>query len=566
MTVGVILQRDRFKAGARHDAHAPPVPGQGTEGLGSRSRVGLRLRAIRQDGQHHAACAGGIGEEHLLLALLRHVHIGGKIIFAGLDGRDAGGKVHVAQLQLIARGAAEAHHQVDVVAHVFAVLDIGPGHIRRGGDHADGAVLAGEAAHIHHLAVFIHAKPDVVQLLHGAVRMALGQESVELFTELGAFRVVLAEGEAVFLVGDPLVDIVDPRLLRMDGFEPGLIAQIGVDPARHQGGDAVGIAVEQHVFAVREISMGDVLHQRAHQHAQALAVVGSPGGSGFGWGGGGLRRSLAPHHDADNILVKNVREGQGFLALGGQVQVGHHAVHVAGEGGGDDGAVIIDLEFHVRAQPGGEAVGQFDVVAVQLAILVVAVRGHDAAGAHGQAQAGAAGQGDLGHGFIFVRHPALVHVVQGAVRPQFPDEAVDLALQIGDLGHGGQTHGDLDGLSQRLIQQANVGQTAFDGQLHLVAVIRKGVDLALGHGGIAHELVGKIGHGGLGQQLPHGELRRAALVHAHGDARGVEVRRGGDFGLSRPRAQQQRDQQNEQFFHSDAILYLAGEIVQVIIT
>ena len=60
--------------------------------------------------------------------------------------------------------------------------------------------------------------------MHGAVLMAQCQESVQLRAQGGAFLVIFAESEAVFLIGDPLADIVDFRLLRMDGFKARLVA------------------------------------------------------------------------------------------------------------------------------------------------------------------------------------------------------------------------------------------------------------------------------------------------------------------------------------------------------
>ena len=144
-------------------------------------------------------------------------------------GRDAGGEIHVAQFQPVPGMAAEAHHQVDIVAHVFAIFYVGERHIRGGGHDPDRAVFPGQIGHVHHLSLLIHAEPDIVQFLHGAILMAEREESVQLRAQGGTLFVIFAESEAVFLIRDPLMDIVDFRLLRVDGFQARLVAQIGVD-------------------------------------------------------------------------------------------------------------------------------------------------------------------------------------------------------------------------------------------------------------------------------------------------------------------------------------------------
>ena len=63
----------------------------------------------------------------------------------------------------------------------------------------------------------------------------------------------------------------------MNGFNSRLVAQVGVDPARQQRRNAIRIAVEQQVFAVGEVFAGNILHQRASEHAQALAIISPPG-------------------------------------------------------------------------------------------------------------------------------------------------------------------------------------------------------------------------------------------------------------------------------------------------
>lgn len=233
----------------------------------------MRVEDHQQHRHHDAVLAHRIGEEHGLLALGRHVHGGGEVVLARLQGGDARLEVHVADLDVVATRTAEAHGHVDVVAHVLAFLDVGEGLVGRGRDHVDGAVLAGEAAHVHDLLALVGAKPRGVDLGVGAVGLDLAQKLVELVAELLLAWVVLAEGEGVVVVGEALIYVVDLRLLGMDALEGGLVAQEGIDAAIVQGRAQAWVAVKVEVLAVWEVLEAFSLEVGTGGDADLLAVV-----------------------------------------------------------------------------------------------------------------------------------------------------------------------------------------------------------------------------------------------------------------------------------------------------
>ena len=180
-------------------------------------------KVAAQYGQNDPAIAGGIGKQHLLLSLRRYVHICGEVILAGLNGRNPPGEIHVAQLQGVAPIPAEANHEINIVAHVLPVLDVGKRRVRGGGNHLDGSPFPGQIGHIQNLFFFINAIPDVFQIFHGAVFPAPFQEIIQFRAEGGAVRVILPKGKGVIILGDPVMDIVDFRLLRVNGEQPQFV-------------------------------------------------------------------------------------------------------------------------------------------------------------------------------------------------------------------------------------------------------------------------------------------------------------------------------------------------------
>ena len=211
-------------------------------------------------------------------------------------------------------------------------------------------------------------------------------------------------------------------------------------------------------------------------------------------------RRFAAHHHAQLVLIQHVGEGQRLGALRGDVQIGHHAVHVAGGAGRDDGAVVVDLELEIRAKPRGKAAAQLDVVAGQLRADIVAVGRHDAGGAHRQVEIRAFGQGNVRQGLVAVHHPAAVHVVQRAVGADFGDELV----QPVPPDPGSSTPAKCP----RRSAPARPGsppagerpERRSRWQAHLVVIVDKGIDLALGHGQISRGLVVEV------QDLRFGKL------------------------------------------------------------
>ena len=95
--------------------------------------------------QHDPSLACRLGEEHFLFPLRRHVHVGREVVFPGFDCRNAPCEIHVAKLQRVAPVPAEADDQVDIIANVLPILDIGKWHVRRGGDDFDRTVFPVQA-------------------------------------------------------------------------------------------------------------------------------------------------------------------------------------------------------------------------------------------------------------------------------------------------------------------------------------------------------------------------------------------------------------------------------------
>ena len=69
------------------------------------------------------------------------------------------------------------------------------------------------------------------------------------------------------------MEIVDIRLFRVHGYHLRLICQEAIDLSRQQRCDAIGIAVEQQVFAVRKELLRGVLHDRAYDNAELFSIV-----------------------------------------------------------------------------------------------------------------------------------------------------------------------------------------------------------------------------------------------------------------------------------------------------
>ena len=95
-------------------------------------------------------------------------------------------------------------------------------------------------------------------------------------------------------------------------------------------------------------------------------------------------------------------------------------------GGGNDEAVIVNLELNIRPQPGSETISQFNVVAVQFFSRIIAVGRHDAGSANSQMNRGGSAKGMSGmvsSAFKTQRQ----HIIQCAVGPQFRDKTVDFA-------------------------------------------------------------------------------------------------------------------------------------------
>ena len=226
-----------------------------------------------QNREHDAAVGGGIREKHLFLPLRRHVHIGGEVIFAGLECRNTACKIYIAQFQIVSSVPAETHDQINVIPDIVSVLDIGPGHIRSGGYAPDCTVFTGKVRHIYDFSFLINTKPDIVKFLHGAVGPGFFQKLIELRAQGRALRVILAKGKAVVVLGKTVVDVIDLRFLGMYGLYPRLVSEETVNLTAEQCGDAVRIRVEEEILAVRKISMCGVLHQRADQHTDAFTVI-----------------------------------------------------------------------------------------------------------------------------------------------------------------------------------------------------------------------------------------------------------------------------------------------------
>ena len=97
---------------------------------------------------------------------------------------------------------------------------------------------------------FIRTEPQAVDFVVSPIRFQLTQELIELVAKCSFFRIVLAEGERVPVVGQPFFDIVDLGLLCVDAFQGGFIAQIGIDDMVLQSYVQVRVSVEVQVLAV----------------------------------------------------------------------------------------------------------------------------------------------------------------------------------------------------------------------------------------------------------------------------------------------------------------------------
>ena len=90
---------------------------------------------------------------------------------------------------------------------------------------------------------------------------------------------------------------------------------------------------------------------------------------------GGWNR-IALYHDCHGQRIEGIGESQFLRALRRDVQIRQDQIDVAGLRGGDDGTVIVDLEFNICIQPCGKAISQLYVITVQFCADIITERRH----------------------------------------------------------------------------------------------------------------------------------------------------------------------------------------------
>ena len=156
--------------------------------------------------------------------------------------------------------------------------------------------------------------------------------------------------------------------------------------------------------------MGRVLHQRADQHADALAVIVLPMDIRrlLGYR---IRAGLA-HNDPAFLPKKRIGKTQRLSTFRRDLEIGRDNVRLPAVARRHDGAVIIDVKGDIGVQPGRQPIGKLDIVAHQFRALEVAVRLHDAGSTHGEMVLWRGRQRDFRHVFYTLNYPAMIDLIQ----------------------------------------------------------------------------------------------------------------------------------------------------------
>ena len=496
-------------------------------------RGGGRLLSF-QHRHHRTAGVVRFGEYHALFPLRRDVDARcRKVTFSRLHCGQNAVVVHVNNFQTIVTSLTEQRGQFHVVAHHCAIAHILEGRVARFRRQPKRSVFGTQGLDIRHgFRVLVLAEP----LGRQRIQRPLGQlceEGVELIPQ-GLSRLSLWENERESIVVQVFGKIGDLSVFPRQKLSNRLVHHETIHLVSGKRGHQARLGIVIVYLRIRQVFRHDRVKARARLYADTLAVqLRQRGVNGAGHGVRILGLlSIVAHHRGDFNFKQYVGKGYRFILLIRVEQVRHDTVNAAGLGCGNDTAKVIHLEFQLCAEPMGKPAGQLDVVSRKLRTHVIGIGHHCARRAHAQRKRRAFRFGEFRHDLFAPGDPAIIHLVQRAIRFLLRNKGVQPALQIGNRRYRGDAHSDLV-RHIIFIQQTHAGKPMINGKLHLASGIDAGVDAAVGHIQVSHEYVA------VGDQLRpwivflQRGFRRRIQPHGNDDSRLREVIQGSD-GRLRP--------------------------------